>query len=353
MRQAKGPAEFTAVRRVLYNHRPVTTRGQNSGQPTWGVYLDGLVAEHGSLAAVSERLAATHAWLEDVESITRALRRLRLRGSLPGGKWGDRLLRTFGLPGSVDARLRFMGSYHSRFVDLPVSLCGDLVQLWDRPPTSESRAGRLWLSLARATLALRAREDVEAAAHLRTARAVAIGEPAAQIEVALAESLLASREHPATPSPALADVPGWLAQLTGDDADCLRARHVGQLSHALNHAGELARAEALHQALPDTAATHPFARSRRANGLAYARFRRGDLEGALHHARLAARHAGDAGHVRLRAMALLMVARAAPDRPEGDEARSRARAIASALEDATLLARCDASQRDRDRLRSG
>lgn len=312
------------------------------------MYLDGLVHEHGSLATVSERLAATHAWREDVESITRALRRLRLRGSLPGGKWGERLLRTFGLPTSVDARLRFMGSYHSRFVDLPVSLCGDLVQLWDRPPTSESRAGRLWLSLARATLALRSGADDEAREHLRAARAHAAGEPAAQIEVALGESLLFSRDRPAEVAPALADVPALLAQLHGGDADCLRARWAGQVAHALNRAGDVAGGEALHLALPDAPDTHPFARSRRANGVAYARFRRGDVAAALDHARQAARHAGDAGHVRLRAMALLMVARVAPGSPEGDEARARARAIGQALEDATLLARCDASQRDRD-----
>jgi len=42
-----------------------------------------------------------------------------------------------------------------------------------------------------------------------------------------------------------------------------------------------------------------------------------------------------------------MVARVAPDRDEGDEARTRARAIAGALGDATLLARCEASTRDR------
>src|SRR4029077_2450615 len=116
---------------------------------------------------------------EDVESITRALRRLRTRGCLPGGKWGERLLRTFGLPASVDARLRFMGSYPSRFVALPVPLCSDLVQLWDRPPTSESRAGRLWLALARSTLALRARDYGEAGEQLKTARGSAAGEPAA------------------------------------------------------------------------------------------------------------------------------------------------------------------------------
>ncbi len=325
----------------------MATRGQNSGQPTWGVYLDGLVREHGSLAAVSERLTATHGWHEDVESITRALRRLRQRGSLPGGKWGDRLLRTFGLPGSVDARLRFMGSYHSRFVDLPVSLCLDLVQLWDRPPTSESRAGRLWLSLARATLALRDGERDEAGEHLRTAQAIAAGEPAAQIEVALGLSVIASRGRPAVVADALAQVPAWLALLSGPDADCLRARYIGQVSHALNHAGEIEEAEELHRALPDAPTTHPFARSRRANGLAYGCWRRGDLEGAVGWARAAARHAGDAGHVRLRAMALLMVARVAPDLEEGDEARTRARAIAGALEDATLLARCEASTRDR------
>ena len=325
----------------------MSARGQNSGQPTWGAYVDGLIAEHGSLVAVSERLAATHGWREEVESITRALRRLRDRGSLPGGKWGDRLLRTFGLPGSVGARLRFMGAYHSRFVDLPVPLCSDLVQLWDRPPTSESKPGRLWLSLARATLALRAQQHDEAREHLRTARASAAGEPAAQIEVALGESLLASREHPDLAAEVLAEVPAWLAQLDGDDAHCLRARYIGQRSHALNHAGRIAEAEALHLALPDTPDIHPFARSRRANGIAYGRHRHGDHPAALHHARLAARHAGDAGHVRLRAMALLMIARVSPRSPEGDEARLRAQHIAHALGDATLLARAAASARDR------
>jgi hypothetical protein len=325
----------------------MAARGQNSGQPSWGVYVDGLVTEHGSLAAVAERLSAAYGWREDVASITRALRRLRARGTLGGGKWGDRLLRSFGLPADVDARLRFMGSYHSRFVDLPVPLCADLVQLWDRPPTSESRAGRLWLALARGTLALRGGLAEEAAEHLKVAQAHAAGDPAAQVEAALGLSVIASRARPAEVAAALAEVPGWLAQVSGDDADCLRARWVGQVSHALNHAGEVARAEALHRELPDTPATHPFARSRRANGIAYGRHRGGDVAGALHHARLAARHAGDAGHVRLRAMALLMIARVDPGGPEGAEARARARAIAEALGDRVLLARCDASARAR------
>lgn len=316
--------------------------GQNPGQPSWDVYVDALASEHGSLSAVCARLAETHGWREDIESIGRALRRLRRRGTRPGGRWGARLLATFGLPKSVDARLRFMGSYHSRFVDLPASLCLDLVQLWDRPPTSESRSGRLWLSLARATLALRAKDRERAREHLATARAVSVGEPVAQLEVALGEALLGS------PS-ALDPVPGWLVQVGGEDGDCLRARYVGQVSHALNQAGDIAHAEALHLALPDSPTTAPFARSRRANGVAYGRFRHGDATAALHYAHLAARYAGDAGHVRLRAMALLMVARVSSTQDEADDARERARAIGHALEDETLLARCDASARSRAR----
>src|SRR5205085_8569120 len=107
------------------------------------------------------------------------------------------------------------------------------------------------------------------------------------------------------------------------------------------------RAEALHRALRDTPETAPFARSRRANGIAYARYRHGDRGEALRYAWLAVRYAGDAGHVRLRAMALLMVARVSQSAPDAEDARGRARAIGRALEDAVLLARCDASERDR------
>jgi hypothetical protein len=323
----------------------MSSPGQNSGQPTWDVYVDGLVREHGSLAAVAQRLAETHGWREDAESIARALRRLRKRGSLPGGRWGARLLATFGLPASIEARVRFMGSYHSRFVDLPVPLCMDLVQLWDRPPTSETRSGRLWLSLARATLALRTRDVGLAREHLATARAVAADDVAGRVEVALGEALVMDAAG-GDASSVLEPVPAWLGELHGADEDCLRARYVGQLSHALNRAGEVARAEALHRALPDEPETAPFARSRRANGIAYARFRQGDAAAALEHAWAAVRYAGDAGHVRLRAMALLMVARVAP-RDAGDAARDRARAIARALDDAVLLSRCEASERSR------
>ena len=338
-------------------------RGQKPGQRTaaagtpmdWAGYVDGLIIQHGSLAAVCERLGGIRGYREDVESVGRALRRLRGRASLSGGAWGERLLRTFGLPQPVAARLRFMGQYHSRFVDLPLPLATDLVQLWDRPPTSESRIGRLWLSLARVTLALRTDDADDAATHLAPAAAVASDDPVGRIEVALCAAMLESRGDPATVPAALESVPALLAQLDGGDAaagdgDCLRARYVGQVAHALNRAGDVNRALALHLELPDGAATHPFARSRRANGVAYGLFRRGERDAALASARRAATFAGDAGHVRLRAMALLMVARVAGDGAEAGEARARARAIGQALADPILLARCDAADRASHRL---
>jgi len=316
----------------------------------WARYVDGLIAEHGSLAAVCERLGAIRGYREDVESVGRALRRLRARGSLSGGAWGERLLKTFGLPTPVAARLRFMGQYHSRFVDLPVPLATDLVQLWDRPPTSESRIGRLWLSLARVTLALRGDDADDAATHLGPAAAVAADDLVGQIEVALCTAMIESRDRAGVVPAALEPVPALLARLDGEDAavdrDCLRARHVGQVAHALNRAGDVERALALHFELPDGIATHPFARSRRANGIAYGLYRRGERDAALASARLAATFAGDAGHVRLRAMALLMVARIAGDSAEGNDARARARAIARALADPILLGRCDAADRN-------
>lgn len=314
----------------------------------WGTYLESLVATHGSLTAVAERLSATRRFADDVESIARALRRLRGRGSLPGGKWGDRLLTTFGLPRAVDDRLRFMGSYHARFVDLPVPLCADLVQLWDRPPTSESHTGRRWLSLARATLALRSGRPDEAVAHLHTARAARDPDPTGEIEVALGLSIAESRATPTRVAAALADVPRLLETIAGDDADCLRARYVGQVAHALNHAGDIDHALELHAGLPDTPSTPPFARSRRANGLAYGHHRRGERDLALVHARAAATYAGDAGHVRLRAMALLMLCRVAGRTDEAARARARAHAIARALSDEILRRRCEASDRDAD-----
>jgi hypothetical protein len=313
-------------------------RGQTSGQPgyTWGELLSELVDQHGSLTAVAWKLIE-HASGDDVQSIERALRRLRTRGQLDGGVWGQRVLRVFGPPQSIEARLRWMGLYHSPFNDLPVALCVDQLRIWDRPPVSESRA-RVWVQLGLASCALRERRYDDAAHHADQARA-AQGPDAARIELALLDGYIASRRGVGDAvAPALAAAEQLLASasLEPDDAACFRARLVDQRAYQLNKAGDHAAALALFAALPD-ADVHPFASYRRDAGRAYGHHRAGQRDPAVTLAHRAIDHAGDGGYTRLRAMGLILLARITGDA----EPRARARAIATRLADVELLARAD------------
>lgn len=311
--------------------------GQEPGQPpagyTWGELVAALVDEHGSLAAVAWKLIE-HG--DDVASIERALRRLRGRGQLDGGVWGLRLLRAFGVPRSVEARLRWMGLYQSPFNDLPLALCLDQLRLWDRPPVSESRA-RVWLHLGHASCALRQQDFAAAAHHLASAEAALAGLGAAyddaRIEARLAGAYLASRRGD--------DVDTRLAQIAigpgvspGERA-CFEARLADQRAYQLNKRGEHAAALAIYEALPD-ADVHPFASYRRDAGRAWGVFRAGDGARAIALAHRAVEHAGDGGYTRLRAMGLLLLAKLGA----GDAYVARARAIAERLDDAELRARC-------------
>lgn len=309
---------------------------------TWDDYLSGLIAETGSLTAVAERLAATRSYEDDVGSIERALRRLRGRGLKPGGKWGRALLAQFGLPSSVQARLRWMAAYHSRFSDLPVALCEDLVRLWEHPPTTERRESRAWLALAKASLALR-RNEPSLASEILERAAPELGSTApveARIEALLVRAFIASKDQPAEVPPLLAEVGPLLERVeAADERACLHVRWVDQRAYELNRGRETrpdpAAAEALYRSVP-TANAVPFVLCRRDNGLAYARWKQGHLEEAASFARDAARHAGDGGHVRLRVMALGMLARI-----DARETASHERALAMSrrLEDELLLAR--------------
>jgi hypothetical protein len=309
---------------------------------TWGDYVDGLVSQMGSLTAVAERLAATRAYEDDVGSIERALRRLRARGLRPGGKWGQALLTSFGLPEGVQARLRWMAAYHSRFSDLPVALCEDLVRLWDHPPTTERRESRAWLALARASLALR-RNDFQAATELLLRASGDLGALApmeAQIEALLVRAFVASKLEPARVPELLAQVEPKLASVqSADDRACLHVRWIDQCAYDLNKGREAppnpAAAEALYRLVPHAGAP-VFVLCRRANGLAYARWKQGHVEEAAGLAREAARHAGDGGHVRLRVMALGLLARIDPREAPSHE---RALEMSQRLEDELLLAR--------------
>lgn len=311
---------------------------------SWGDHVAWLVDKFGSLAAVAEKLSALRGYKEDVATIERALRRLRSRGQLDGGSWGARLLAAFGLPGAVDARARWMGAYHSRFTDLPLPVCRDLVRLWDRPPISDAPASRIWLALAHATCALRGNEHDAAADHLQRARAsFAKAPPEARAEVLLVEAYMASRSE-------MLRVPAMLVQveeLLGEampplDKACLYARWIDQRAYEKNRSApgktpDHAGAEALYRTIDERNAP-AFTLCRRANGLAYALWKQGLSEEAAAFARRAAEHAGDGGHLRLRAMALNMLARIVGG-PESEQARARATAIAASLDDEALQMR--------------
>jgi hypothetical protein len=310
--------------------------------------VDWLTSTVGSLAAVADRLCAARGYKEDVGSIERALRRLRTRGTHAGGTWGTRAIALFGLPSAIDARVRQLGQYHARLAELPVSMCEDLIRVWDKPPITESRAGRAWIAVARASIALRlaklddaiaildrARADLSSAsAHATSASAGVIAVPlAARIEAILIRGYVASRTNLAA-VPALLDEAAPLIDAVDDahDRACLRARLADHRAYELNQRGDHEAAEAIYRAMPDEGPT--FARTRRANGIAYARWRRGEPD-AAEFARAAIEHAGDGGHLRGRAMALRNYARIANDA----DAQARAVAIAQHLEDETLLGR--------------
>ncbi|EYF03515.1 hypothetical protein [Chondromyces apiculatus] len=314
---------------------------------TWADYLEHLVEAQGSLAAVALRLSSLASTPEDPGSIERALRRLRRRGHLDGGLHGRRLVRAFGLPVAVEARLKWMGVYHSRFTDLPRSLCLDQLRLWDRPPVSGARA-RVWVELGLSSVALRGRDMATAGVHLRRARAVPGASPAARVEACLCEAFLASKQgERARAEAALAEVGRVLGEegptgLAGTERACLQARWVDQQAYWFNHPreGEAPDHEGalrLYEGIADEE-VDPFVSYRRDAGKAYARWRLGDRGEAIRLAESACRHAGDGGFLRLRVMGLHLLARILGE-VDGASARARALSMAQRLEDEELLGR--------------
>jgi hypothetical protein len=311
--------------------------GHDSGQAgfDWADYVDWLAETAGSLVAVADKLCAARGYKDDIGSVERALRRLRKRGTQPGGTWGTRAVAVFGLPSAIGERVRQLGQYHSRLSELPVSMCEDLLRGWDKPPITESRAGRAWIAVARASIAIREANVDEAIARLERARAdvTATEDTAARLEALLIRAYVASRRDPAA-VPALLDAAEPLLAAVEDahDRACLRARMADHRAYELNQRGAHVAAEAIYRALPEDGPA--FARTRRANGIAYARWKQGEPDAATF-ALAASEHAGDGGHLRGRAMALRLHARIAGDAG----AQARAVAIAQHLEDETLLGR--------------
>src|SRR5262252_7280050 len=299
---------------------------------TWERYLEQLTREHGGWTAVVDllirRADASVALPEDPGSIERALRRLRGKGNAPGGQYGRWILRYFGVPRPLDETARWMGQYHGRFADLPISLCEEQLLLWDRPPIAESAAA-CWIHLGLAAVALRRRD--RAGAERRLGRVGGDRLPAAaRVEALLLRARLATDgDDGAGAEDALADAEGRIARLPpGADRDCYHARRIDQAAYRLLHARpapRLAAAVQLYRSI-DARSPAPFARFRRDHGLAYCHWRLGDRVRAARHAADAVEHAGDAGLLRFRAMALELLAHIDPRRA-GPLVR-RAKAIA-------------------------
>lgn len=316
------------------------------GEPAAGLDWEGLVAHwteaHGSLAELALQLTIAEGLDAELGSVERALRRLRERGQRDGGVWGRRLLRAFGVPNDVERRVQWMGVYHSRFVDLPVSVCLDLLRLWDRPPVSESRA-HVWIRLGFAASALRVGDLEHAGARLRQARLGPEPRASARIELGLLSAYLASRERDhAQASALLREVEPLLSDpgLGREERQCLLARWLDQSAYGLLHPEppqepDVDRARALYERIPSRDAP-PFVLAKRESGLAYVCR---EPARARAHAEAAIRHAGDGGFVRLRLSYLGLLAHLLGSGPEADAVRERAILAAARLEDEELVAR--------------
>jgi len=325
------------------NSPPGQEPGHDVHSLNWADYLDDLIAARGSLAAVALHLAERRGFAEDVESVERGLRRLRTRAHQSGGVWGQRTLRCFGLPTDVGARIRWMGQYHSRFTDLPASICAELLRPWDRPPVSDSPS-RIWILLGSVGLGLRQRLDVSGPLG-QAALLANKAELAAHIELRLVEAFAWGRSDPEASTRAIAHAGALLdsadpGSMHEDDRACLFARWIDQRAYPLNRPSEgppdHAAAVKLYERIDP--AGPAFARCRRENGLGWSRLKLGERAAAEAHAHASVEAAGDRGSLRLRAMALRLLA-AATQGEASERAMIRARTIARDLEDQALAMR--------------
>ncbi len=282
----------------------------------WDDYVAWLVEAHGSLAAVAERLAAHRAWSDDRATIERGLRRLRARADREGGTWGDRCLQVFGLPGALRARAAPVARR------VPLALHRPPRPRLRRPPPRVGHGPRRRLrrgpDVARAgPRELRAplgAQRPRRPAPPQRPRGVAAGAPRGPRRARPHRGLRREPRGPARVDALLDEADEHLAAVTDVAArQCLRARLVDQHAWQWNkgrrgEGPDHAKAEALYLTLDDDGAP-PFARCRRASGLAYSAWQAGRGEEAVALARAACEHAGDGGHLRLRAMALQMLAR--------------------------------------------
>ena len=313
---------------------------------TWADYIARWVDDCGGWLPLADQLI--HRAGEAVEialdpqTVERGIRRLSRRGHKPGGQYGRWMLRFFGFTSPIEQWVKWLGTYHTRFADLPCGLRLEQLALWNRPPVSESPlACWILVGIANAHFSRLDRAACEMWLSRAEDRARAAG-PAAEIEVALlrAQLLIDRNEHEAANR--LADeLDARLAVVGANDVAPYRARlqDLRALHYTRPPPGllpDIARARELYAAIPDSMI--PFVSFRKALGLAYCAWRLGEVDEAARLAQRAADDAGDGGLVRMRVIALNMLSRVLA----GEQAAAvneRAHRMATALEDEDLLRR--------------
>lgn len=315
---------------------------------SWADFVERWVADCGGWLPLADQLihrAGDSVEIpQDPQTVERGLRRLAKREHKPGGQYGRWMMRFLGVTSPIEQWVRWLGTYHARFADLPSGLRLEQLALWNRPPVSESPLA-CWIHLGIAS-AHGSRLDI-AACELwlsRAERHVAAAGATAEIELALLRAELetsrdahaaaevherAARERLGTAVLAAADELPYRARLAAVAA----ARFTRPPGGALP---DLHRARACFAEIPD--APIPFVAFRKCVGLAYCAWKLGELDEAARLVERAVEEAGDGGLVRMRVMALNMLSRILTG-ARAAAVNERARRMATALEDEDLLRR--------------
>lgn len=316
---------------------------------SWGEYVERWVTECGGWLPLADQLI--HRAQEAVEialdpqTVERGLRRLSRRDHTAGGQYGRWMLRFFGFTSPIEGWVKWLGTYHSRFADLPTGLRLELLATWNRPPISESSLV-CWIEHGIA-IAHHSQLDLDTCWNwlARAEQHAGAAGPAAEIEIALFSAqlevdagdrievrrryhLIEERLASTTTTLPATDEVAYRARL----AD-LKSRH---WSAPADGEPDLRRAREYYDAIPDS--TVPFASFRKHAGQAYCAWRLGNHDEAHHLALRAVNDAGDGGLVRMRIQALNMLSRVVPA-AEAAFVNERARSMAAALEDENLLQR--------------
>jgi hypothetical protein len=308
---------------------------------SWAEYLNLWVTDCGGWSPLANQLIHRARIgveiADDPQTVERGLRRLARRKHLPGGQYGRWMLRYFGFTSPIEQWVKWLGTYHTRFADLPSGLRLELLALWNRPPISESPLA-CWVYIGLAHAHHSRLDDEACASWLARAEGPShAAGPAAEIEIALLRAQVAiERGDYSTLDDLHRRVEERLPRV--EDRMPLRARLLHQRAERCTRSEplDLVRARDHYHAIPDTDV--PFVVFRKAVGLAYCAWKLGDTPAALRLAQQAIDAAGDGGLVRMRVMALNMLSRVLPPE-QAAIVNERARRMAAALEDEDLIRR--------------